>query len=58
MNLMRDLGVLIGTTGQNYATLKIRPPMVFQKEHVEILLAALIKALDEILNFQAPEAKA
>ena len=58
MNLMRDHGVLIGTTGQNYATLKIRPPIVFRKEHAEILLAALTKALDEILNFQAPEAKA
>jgi 4-aminobutyrate aminotransferase-like enzyme len=52
MNHLRENGVLIGTTGENYATLKIRPPMVFQKEHVEILLVALIKALDELLSPQ------
>ena len=50
MNHMRQNGVLVGTTGQNYATLKIRPPLVFQKEHVEILLVAMIKALDGILS--------
>jgi len=50
INHMRQNGVLIGTTGPNYATLKIRPPLVFQKEHAEILLAAMIKALDDILS--------
>ncbi len=48
MNDMRENGVLIGTTGPSYTTMKIRPPIVFQKEHVEILLAALVKALDKI----------
>ena len=48
-NRMRENGVHIGTTGPNGATLKIRPPLVFQKEHVEILLAAMTKALDDIL---------
>ena len=48
MNHMRENGVLIGTTGHNYATLKIRPPIVFLKEHAEILLGALLKALDEL----------
>ncbi|MGB2964143.1 MAG: aminotransferase class III-fold pyridoxal phosphate-dependent enzyme [Anaerolineales bacterium] len=47
MNHMRENGVLIGTTGQHYSVLKVRPPMVFYKEHVEILLTALMKALDE-----------
>jgi len=46
MNHMRENGVLIGTTGPQYQTLKIRPPIVFQKEHADILLAALTKALD------------
>jgi len=46
MNRMREQGVLIGITGQDYPILKIRPPMVFQKEHADILLEALIKALD------------
>ncbi len=50
VNHMRQNGVLIGTTGQNYATLKIRPPLVFQKEHAEILLVAMIKALEDILS--------
>jgi 4-aminobutyrate aminotransferase-like enzyme len=58
MNHMRENGVLIGTTGQNYAILKIRPPIVFQKEHAEILLAALINALDELQSLQTASAKA
>jgi 4-aminobutyrate aminotransferase-like enzyme/Ser/Thr protein kinase RdoA (MazF antagonist) len=53
INHMRENGVLVGTTGQNYATLKVRPPIVFQKEHAEILLAALIEALDELQSLQA-----
>jgi len=44
---MRENGVLVGTIGPNYATLQVRPPIVFQKEHAEILLAALVKALDD-----------
>jgi 4-aminobutyrate aminotransferase-like enzyme len=48
MNDMRENGVLIGTTGPNYATLKIRPPIVFQREHVEILITTLVKALEKI----------
>ena len=48
MNDMRENGVLIGTTGPNYETLKIRPPIVFQREHVEILIAALVQALEKI----------
>jgi len=53
MNHMRENGVLIGATGQNYATPKIHPPLVFQEEHVEILLAAMIKALDDLPNRQS-----
>jgi 4-aminobutyrate aminotransferase-like enzyme len=50
MNHMRENGVLVGTTGPDYAILKIRPPIVFQKEHAEILLVAMTKALDDILS--------
>jgi 4-aminobutyrate aminotransferase-like enzyme len=53
MNHMRENGVLIGTTGKNANTLKIRPPIVFQKEHVDILLAALTKALRLTSDFVA-----
>jgi 4-aminobutyrate aminotransferase-like enzyme/Ser/Thr protein kinase RdoA (MazF antagonist) len=48
-NHMRENGVLIGTTGQQFQTLKIRPPLVFQKEHADILLATLKNALEEIV---------
>lgn len=48
MNHMRENAVLIGTTGQHAQVLKIRPPLVFEKEHADILLAALVKALDEL----------
>ena len=47
MNHMRQNGVLIGTTGPNNNVLKIRPPIIFNQEHSEILLASLMKALDE-----------
>ena len=50
MNHMRENGVLIGTTGQHYQALKIRPPIVFQKEHADLLLVALMKALDELFE--------
>lgn len=44
MNHMRERGVLIGTTGKGRNVLKIRPPIVFQQEHAEILLKALQEA--------------
>jgi 4-aminobutyrate aminotransferase-like enzyme/Ser/Thr protein kinase RdoA (MazF antagonist) len=47
LNHMRENGVLIGTTGPYYHVLKIRPPIVFKKEHAGILLAALVNALNE-----------
>jgi 4-aminobutyrate aminotransferase-like enzyme len=50
MNHMRQNGVLIGITGPIDNVLKIRPPMVFNQEHAEILLAALLKALNERQN--------
>ena len=38
---MRERGVLIGRTGRSRATLKIRPPLVFGDEHVDLLVDAL-----------------
>jgi 4-aminobutyrate aminotransferase-like enzyme len=32
---MRRAGILIGSTGRNGNVLKIRPPLVFQKEHAD-----------------------
>jgi 4-aminobutyrate aminotransferase-like enzyme len=48
LNQLRENGVLIGTTGSHDHVLKIRPPMVFQLEPADILLATLMKVLDEL----------
>jgi 4-aminobutyrate aminotransferase-like enzyme len=45
VNGMRDRGVLIGRTGPNEDVLKIRPPLVFDDEHVEVLITALDESL-------------
>jgi 4-aminobutyrate aminotransferase-like enzyme len=42
---MRDAGVLINRTGPQGNVLKIRPPLVFTREHVELLVDALAAAL-------------
>ncbi len=41
VNGLRKMGVLIGTAGRYGTTLKIRPPLIFQPEHVDILMHAL-----------------
>jgi 4-aminobutyrate aminotransferase-like enzyme len=43
---MRRRGVLIGRTGPAEDVLKIRPPLVFDEEHVALLVAALADALE------------
>ncbi len=45
---MRDRGVLIGRTGRDRATLKIRPPLVFADEHVDQLASALAATCAEL----------
>ena len=45
---MRERGVLIGRTGRDRATLKIRPPLVFADEHVDQLAAALAATCAEL----------
>jgi 4-aminobutyrate aminotransferase-like enzyme len=42
---MRDRGILLSATGPAGNVLKIRPPLVFQYEHADLLLTAL----DEVL---------
>ena len=42
---MRESGVLIGRTGRERATLKIRPPLVFGDDHADLLIDALEGAL-------------
>lgn len=48
LNLMRDEGILIGSEGILGNILKIRPPIVFQREHADLAVAALDRALAKI----------
>jgi 4-aminobutyrate aminotransferase-like enzyme len=45
VDCMRDGGVLINRTGPHGNVLKIRPPLVFTSEHVDVLVGALAAAL-------------
>jgi 4-aminobutyrate aminotransferase-like enzyme len=45
LNHMRDNLVLVGREGPHGNVLKIRPPLVFNREHAEIVADALDKAL-------------
>ena len=42
---MREDGVLVGTTGRDGSTLKIRPPLALNETHVPVLVEALARAL-------------
>jgi 4-aminobutyrate aminotransferase-like enzyme len=42
---MRERGILISATGPAGNVLKIRPPLVFRREHADLLL----ETLDEVL---------
>ncbi|HEY2575589.1 MAG TPA: aminotransferase class III-fold pyridoxal phosphate-dependent enzyme [Streptosporangiaceae bacterium] len=42
---MRDRGILLGATGPAGNVLKIRPPLIFQREHADLLLTTLDDAL-------------
>ena len=37
---LREAGVLVGTTGPGGATLKVRPPLIWADEHVDVFLTA------------------
>jgi 4-aminobutyrate aminotransferase-like enzyme len=41
INQLRHRGVLIGSTGSHENILKIRPPLIFEPQHVDILIDAL-----------------
>ena len=47
-NGLRDHGVLVGTTGRFDNTLKIRPPLVFQRRHADSLVETLAIVLEEL----------
>jgi 4-aminobutyrate aminotransferase-like enzyme len=45
VNAMRDRRVLISATGADGATLKIRPPLIFARDHVDRLVGALAETV-------------
>jgi len=45
VNGLRQRGVLLSSTGQQASALKIRPPLVFQQEHAQLLVATLDQVL-------------
>jgi len=44
-NGMRDRGVLVGSTGPHENVLKIRPPLAFTAEHIDVVVEALEASL-------------
>jgi 4-aminobutyrate aminotransferase-like enzyme/Ser/Thr protein kinase RdoA (MazF antagonist) len=38
---LREAGVLVGTTGRHGQVLKVRPPLIWESEHVEVFTEAL-----------------
>ena len=48
VNLLRERGILINSTGVYDNVLKIRPPLVFDKTHADLLLQKLDAVLGEI----------
>jgi 4-aminobutyrate aminotransferase-like enzyme len=48
VNLLRDSHVLVGRDGMHANVLKIRPPMVFRREHADRLVEALDAALEHV----------
>lgn len=49
-NRAKELGVLMGTDGPYDNVLKLRPPMIFKREHAELLLQVLDQAMGDILS--------
>lgn len=47
-NALRERGVLVGTTGSQGNVLKVRPPLVFERAHADLLVERLDEALTEL----------
>jgi 4-aminobutyrate aminotransferase-like enzyme len=48
VDALKDAGILIGTDGPHHNVLKIRPPMPFDDDNADELLAALDQILERI----------
>lgn len=48
VNAMKDKGFLISNAGAHFNVLKVRPPLVFQKEHADAFLSAFAQTVQEV----------
>jgi len=48
VNLLKEKGILIGSTGRYDNVLKIRPPLVFTKQNADLLLEKLEETFSEV----------
>ncbi|MDR3005887.1 MAG: aspartate aminotransferase family protein, partial [Acidovorax sp.] len=48
VNLLREQHVLLSATGLHGNVLKLRPPLVFSKEHADLLLDTTAQALQRL----------
>ena len=58
MEAMRRAGVLIGTTGRRSNTLKIRPPLVFRRDHADQVVETLNATLRAVSASRGPGPRA
>jgi 4-aminobutyrate aminotransferase-like enzyme len=49
-NRAKELGVLMGTDGPHDNVIKLRPPMIFRREHADLLLQVLDQSMADILQ--------
>lgn len=49
-NGLRNEGILIGVSGRQGDALKIRPPLTFQAQHVDLLVSALARQCQALLS--------
>ena len=49
-NRAKDLGVLMGTDGPYDNVIKLRPPMIFRREHADLLLDVLDRSMGEVIG--------
>ena len=47
VNRLREAGFLMGRAGEHGNVLKVRPPLVFQREHADLFLEAFTSAIAE-----------
>jgi 4-aminobutyrate aminotransferase-like enzyme len=50
VNRAKERGVLMGTDGPYDNVIKLRPPMIFNRENADLLLETLDRSMDDVLR--------